>query len=30
VVDFVTDSWADVGFGKGATVDFVIPKEIEA
>lgn len=29
VVDFVAESWADVGFGVGVTVDFVIPKEIE-
>ena len=29
VVDFVAESWADVGFGAGVTVDFVIPKEIE-
>ncbi|MGV8952381.1 MAG: histidine phosphatase family protein, partial [Cypionkella sp.] len=30
VVDFVIDSWSEVEFGKGATVDFVIPHEIEA
>ncbi len=28
VVDFVADSWADVGFGLGTTVDFVVPSEI--
>jgi phosphohistidine phosphatase len=28
VVDFIADSWADVGFGSGATVDFVVPKEL--
>jgi phosphohistidine phosphatase len=29
VADFLVDSWAEVGFGAGVTVDFVIPKEIE-
>ncbi len=28
VVDFIAVSWADVGFGSGATVDFVVPKEL--
>ena len=28
VCDFNADSWADVSFGEGATVDFVVPKEI--
>jgi phosphohistidine phosphatase len=30
VVDFLVDAWADVGFGQGVTVDFVIPREIVA
>ena len=30
VVDFAVDSWADVGFGQGMTVDFVVPREIVA
>ena len=30
VVDFVADSWAEAEFGKGITVDFVIPREIVA
>ncbi len=30
VVDFLVDAWADVGFGQGVTVDFVIPSEIVA
>jgi phosphohistidine phosphatase len=30
VVDFLTDAWAEVGFGQGAVVDFVIPREIVA
>jgi phosphohistidine phosphatase len=29
-VDFLADAWADVGFGQGAVVDFVIPREIVA
>lgn len=29
VADFMVDSWAEVKFGMGATVDFVIPKELE-
>lgn len=28
VVDFAVESWADVGFGMGTTVDFVVPREI--
>lgn len=28
VVDFVADAWADVGFGTGAVVDFIVPREI--
>jgi phosphohistidine phosphatase len=28
VVDFVADNWADVGFGTGAVVDFIVPREI--
>lgn len=27
VCDFNAESWAEVGFGQGATVDFVIPRE---
>lgn len=27
VCDFIADSWAEVGFGNGVTVDFVVPKE---
>jgi phosphohistidine phosphatase len=30
VVDFAIDSWADVSFGQGVTVDFVVPREIDA
>lgn len=30
VVDFELPSWADVGFGQGATVDFIVPREIVA
>ncbi|MBN2631013.1 MAG: histidine phosphatase family protein [Rhodobacteraceae bacterium] len=30
VVDFVADSWADVGFGQGVVDDFIIPREIVA
>lgn len=29
VADFMIDSWAEVGFGLGATVDFVIPREMQ-
>jgi len=28
VVDFVASNWADVGFGAGAVVDFIVPREI--
>lgn len=28
VVDFAVESWADVVFGSGVTVDFVIPREM--
>lgn len=30
VVDFIADSWSDISYGAGATVDFVIPREIDA
>ncbi|RGP38814.1 SixA phosphatase family protein [Pseudotabrizicola alkalilacus] len=30
VVDFVADTWADVGFGQGAVDDFIVPREIMA
>ena len=30
VLDFAIDSWADVEFGQGVTVDFVVPREIAA
>lgn len=30
VADFIIDSWEEVGFGMGATVDFIIPREIVA
>jgi phosphohistidine phosphatase len=30
VCEFTTDNWASVGFGQGATVDFVVPSEIIA
>ena len=30
VVDFAVESWADVGFGQGMTVDFIVPSEIVA
>lgn len=30
VVDFTVDTWADVGFGSGVTVDFIVPSEIAA
>jgi hypothetical protein len=28
VVDFMVENWAEVGFGMGATVDFIIPREM--
>ena len=30
VVDFIADTWADVTYGTGATVDFVIPREMDS
>ncbi len=30
VVDFTIDTWAEAGFGIGATTDFTIPREIVA
>ncbi|MDR7126292.1 histidine phosphatase family protein [Pseudotabrizicola sp. 4114] len=30
VVDFVADTWADVGFGQGVVDDFIVPREIMA
>lgn len=30
VVDFAVDSWVDVAFGAGVTVDFIVPSEIAA
>lgn len=30
VVDFIADTWAEIAYGAGATVDFVIPREIDA
>lgn len=30
VCDFIADNWADVSFGQGAVVDFVVPSEILA
>ena len=30
VVDFNVENWTMAGFGVGATVDFIVPKEIEA
>jgi phosphohistidine phosphatase len=30
VVDFIAETWADVGFGQGAVDDFIIPREIVA
>ena len=29
VVDFIADDWSDITYGSGATVDFVIPREID-
>ena len=28
VVDFTTESWADLGFGQGVPADFIVPREI--
>ena len=30
VADFAVDSWADLQFGSGTTIDFIIPREIVA
>ncbi len=30
VVDFMVESWSEVRFGQGITVDFVVPREIVA
>ncbi|MFZ1467778.1 MAG: histidine phosphatase family protein [Paracoccaceae bacterium] len=30
VVDFAVETWADVAFGQGVTVDFVVPREFAA
>ena len=30
VVDFATETWADASFGQGVTVDFIVPREIDA
>lgn len=30
VVDFMIDDWKDVNYGTGATLDFIVPKEIVA
>lgn len=30
VLDFAIEDWAEVGFGQGVTVDFVVPREIAA
>ena len=30
VCDFTVDSWSEVGFGLGAAVDFIVPKEVVA
>jgi phosphohistidine phosphatase len=30
VVEFAIDSWSDVGFGLGSTLDFIVPREIAA
>ena len=30
VCDFVVESWAEVSFGLGATVDFIVPREVVA
>jgi phosphohistidine phosphatase len=29
VIDFVQDAWADVAYGSGVCVDFIIPREID-
>ena len=30
VCDFAVDGWSEIGFGTGATVDFIVPKEVVA
>ncbi len=30
VCDFMVESWAEVGFGLAATVDFIVPREVVA
>jgi len=30
VVDFAVATWAEASFGQGVTVDFIVPREIEA
>ena len=30
VCDFMVDVWADVGFGQGVAIDFIVPKEVVA
>ncbi len=30
VVEFMVDDWSEVTFGNGATLDFIVPKEIAA
>ncbi|NPD15438.1 histidine phosphatase family protein [Xinfangfangia sp. D13-10-4-6] len=30
VADFDVETWAQAGFGQGVTVDFIVPREIEA
>ena len=30
VCDFAVDTWAEVGFGTGTTVDFIVPREVVA
>lgn len=28
IVDFTTDNWADIGFGRGVTLDFIVPDNL--
>jgi phosphohistidine phosphatase len=30
VCDFAVESWADVGWGLGSTLDFIVPREVMA
>lgn len=30
VADFAVESWAEVGFGQGTVVDFIVPREVVA